>query len=429
MVEDPGGRVSGLRTPQQALPATGQLVAAKEIAAPEEYAMQKADVELRLVKLWETTLRVQPIGIDQNFFEMGGDSLLAARLFAQIGKAFQMDLPLATLLEAPTIRQLAAKIRSGKSRSPDSCLVAIQPKGTKPPLFCVHGHMGEIFYCWNLAHCMGPDQPLFGLRAKGLGGELPHHTVEEMAAHYLREIRAMQACGPYFLSGYCLGGMVAFEMARLLEHEGEEVALLMLFNAPAPGGLEGWPLRWSYLSKRVGHELGKLRTLRTREKLVILGHKTLALASLVIGNFKAAVWGALPASITSREGRERQRWLSVADINVAAAKAYRPGAYAGQITLFSTKELASLYAIDAEAGWASLAAGGVELYTVAGDNNSMFDARFIDGLTQKLKSCIANANMSTAVHCDSASQPKQRNATFPAPTTAAPTYSGSGDKC
>jgi thioesterase domain-containing protein len=90
--------------------------------------------------------------------------------------------------------------------------------------------MGEIFYCRNLSRSLGVDQPLFGLRSQGLGGEEPNHTVEDMASHYLQEIRTIQPKGPYFLSGFCFGGMVAYEMARLLKIQGEEVALVVLFN-------------------------------------------------------------------------------------------------------------------------------------------------------------------------------------------------------
>src|SRR5207237_5769792 len=145
----------------------------------------------------------------------GGDSLLAARLFPKIEKAFQMDLPLATLLEAPTIRQLARIISSGNVCSLSSSLVAIQSSGTKSPLFCVSGHQGDVFFCRNLSRSLGTDQPVFGLRSPGLAGGSPHYSIEEMAAHYLSEIKTVQATGPYFLGGYCFGGMVAYEMARL----------------------------------------------------------------------------------------------------------------------------------------------------------------------------------------------------------------------
>jgi thioesterase domain-containing protein len=270
--------------------------------------------------------------------------------------------------------------------------VVIQPYGTKPPLFCVHGHQGEILYCRNLSRSLGPDQPLFGLRSRGHGGEHSHYSVEDMAVQYLREIRAVQPKGPYFLSGYCFGGMVAYEMARLLKTQGEDVALLVMFNTPAPGSLKGWPLRQVYLAKRIAHELRTLRILRVREKLVAFGSKAVGLTRLVAGNFKAALWHALARSSLARAAKGAQQLLRVADINVSAAKAYHPAAYPGRIILFLTEEAMSLYAIDPRDGWLALAGDGIEVHALAGDNNSLFDARFIDGLAEKLKSCITRAH-------------------------------------
>jgi thioesterase domain-containing protein/acyl carrier protein len=395
MTQDPGARVSNLLISRKAEPAKVQpiLTGTKEALEPKDSVAPKSDVQSRLVELWEAAFGIQPIGVDQDFFELGGDSLLAARLFTQIEKAFQIDLPLAALLEAPTIRQLAGTISGRKTRSSVSSLVVIQPSGTKPPLFCVHGHMGEVFYCRNLSRSLGADQPVFGLRFQDVGGESPRYTVEDMAVHYLREIRTVQPEGPYFLSGFCSGGMVAYEMARLLKIQGEDVALLVLFNAPAPGSLKGWPLNRGYLAKRIAHELKKLRTMGIREKLAVFGGKAVALARLVFGSFKVALWQALANSSIGRAEKGAQRLLSVADINIAAAKAYNPGAYPGRIILFLTKEVESLYAIDPRDGWMALAGDGLEIHGVAGDNNSMFDARFVDALAEKLKSCITRAHV------------------------------------
>jgi thioesterase domain-containing protein/acyl carrier protein len=394
MTQDPGARVSNPLISGKAGPAKAQPIptVAKEMVAPGDNVVAKDDMQSRLVELWEETFALRPIGVDQDFFELGGDSLLAARLFIQIEKTFQIDLPLAALLEAPTIRQLAATISGQKIRSSSSSLVVIQPNGTKPPLFCVHGHMGEIFYCRNLSRALGADQPLFGLRSRGHGGEHPHYTVEDMAEHYVREIRAVQPKGPYFLSGYCFGGMAAYEMARLLKTQGEDVALLVMFNTPAPGSLKGWPLRQVYLAKRIAHELRTLRLLRLREKLAVFGSKAVGFMRLVSGSFKAALWHALARASVVSAAKGAQRLLSVADINVSAAKAYHPGAYPGRIILFLTEEATSLYASDPRDGWMALAGDGIEVHAVAGDNNSLFDARFVEALAEKLKSCITKAH-------------------------------------
>jgi thioesterase domain-containing protein len=343
------------------------------------------------VELWSAAFGM-PIGVDESFFELGGDSLLAARLFIQIEKVFQIELPLAVLLEAPTIRQLASIISAPIVNSLHSSLVPVQPSGRKPPLFCVHGHVGEIFYCRNLSLSLGADQPVFGLRSQGLGGEVPYFTVEEMATHYLREIRTVQRKGPYFLAGYCFGGMIAYEMGRLLKTQGEEVALLIMFNTPAPGSLKWWPLRPNYLMKHTARELRRLRTLRIRERLLGLRTKAIGLARLASGSFKVALWRALAKSSVGIGDRKAQGLLSVADINLLAAKAYDPGTYAGRIIFFLTKDdPTSLYAADPVGRWMDLAEGGIEVYAFGGGNAPPIrQAPNID-LAEKLKSCLTQA--------------------------------------
>jgi thioesterase domain-containing protein/acyl carrier protein len=392
MAKNPGALVSDI--PIAAAPAPKPVVTSSVPAHSRKASTSagKERVESRLIELWEAAFGLHPIRADQNFFELGGDSLLAARLFAQIEKAFKTKLPLATLVESPTIAQLAEVLSTPTTHSSSSCLVAVQPKGTQPPLFCVHGHAGEIFYCWNLSRCLGTDQPLFGLRSQGLSEKAAHYTVEEMAAHYLNEIRAVQPHGPYYLGGYCFGGMVAYEMARSLTAQGEKVAILAMFNTPAPGSLEGWPLQQTYLARRITHELRKLGELGIREKLEVLGTKAAGLGRLALGSVKESIWKISAKSPLGSTQKWTQRLLSVSDINIAAAKAYAPGPYAGRSILFLTDEAASLYTIGPKSGWAPLITGGIEVYHVDGDNISMFDAQFVEALAEKLKPCIHRAH-------------------------------------
>ncbi len=404
MVKDPGAPVSNLLISNKSKPAPAQRMptGAKQMVAAKGSVAPSDDVQSRLVELWRAAFGM-PIGVDENFFELGGDSLLAARLFVQIEKALQLELPLAMLLEAPTIRQLADVISAPTAHSLHSSLVAVQPSGAKRPFFCVHGHSGEIFQSRNLSLSLGADQPVFGLRSQGLGGEAPYFTVEEMAIHYLREIRAVQRKGPYFLAGYCFGGMIVYEMARLLKTHGEEVALLMMFNTPAPGSLKWWPLRPSYLVKRIARELRKLPTLRIREKLVALRTKAIELGRLAFGSFRAALWRALAKSSIGIAERGAKGLLSVADINILAAKAYDPGAYPGRIIFFLTNDddATSLYATDPAGGWMALAEDGIEVYTFAGGIRPSIKNGLNAELADKLKSCLAQAQ---TLHQESAAK-------------------------
>ena len=189
------------------------------------------DLERKLVAIWESTLNLSPIGISDNIFDLGVDSLLAAELFAKIEKTLGKQLPPAPLFQAPTVESLASLLRQHNSQKWSS-LVTIQPHGTKTPLFCVHGGAGTVLLFNSLARHLAPERPVYGLQARGLyGRERPHTSVKDMAAHYIREMRTVQPRGPYLIGGWCFGGIVAFEIAQQLQFIGEKVDLLVMFNA------------------------------------------------------------------------------------------------------------------------------------------------------------------------------------------------------
>ena len=190
------------------------------------------DTTAQLTRIWQELLGVEPIGIDQNYFDLGGDSILAVQLFAHIQKVFQIKLPVATLFEAPTIEELARILcRETAPTSGWSPLVAIQPAGSRAPFFCVHGAGGNVLIYRDLSRHLGSDQPFYGLQSQGLDGSCPPlDKIEDMAALYVKEIQRVRPHGPYFLGGYCGGGTIAFEVAQQLQAEGEQIALLALFD-------------------------------------------------------------------------------------------------------------------------------------------------------------------------------------------------------
>jgi acyl-coenzyme A synthetase/AMP-(fatty) acid ligase/thioesterase domain-containing protein/acyl carrier protein len=198
----------------------------------DNYTAPRDALELSLARIWEETLDVRPVGVQDNFFELGGHSLLAVRLMARVEQQFGVRLPLAILFHQPTIEHLAALLRR-EERPSWSCLVPIQPHGNKPPLFCVHGAAGNVICFADLARNLQADQPLYAFQSLGLQGD-PHESIEAMAAHYVSLMRSVQPHGPYCLAGWSLGGVVAFEMARQLQSQEQEVAMLALLDAPAP---------------------------------------------------------------------------------------------------------------------------------------------------------------------------------------------------
>jgi thioesterase domain-containing protein/acyl carrier protein len=189
------------------------------------------DTAKKLAHIWQDLLRIDSVGFDQNYFDLGGDSSLAVQMFAEIEKAFKVKLPLATLYDAPTIEELARIVRGEATGSGWSPLVAIQPSGSRPPFFCMHGAGGTVLMYRDLSRHLGDDQPFYGLQSLGLDNSCsPLTTIEEMAAAYVKEIKKVQPRGPYFVGGYCMGGTVAFEVAQQLLADGQTVALLALFD-------------------------------------------------------------------------------------------------------------------------------------------------------------------------------------------------------
>ena len=192
-------------------------------------------VELKLTKIWSNTLNVGSVGVQDNFFDLGGNSLFAIRLMTQIEQQFQRNLPLATLLQGQTIEKLATIWRDQPDAISWSSLVPIQTSGSKLPFFCIAGGGGNVLYFYHLARHLGSDQPFYALQAVGLDGESePLTRVEDMAAHYIEGIKSVQPKGPYLLGGHSFGGIVAFETAQQLQKQGHEVALLAILDMGAP---------------------------------------------------------------------------------------------------------------------------------------------------------------------------------------------------
>lgn len=354
---------------------------ATDFASDVNYVAPRDPVELKLATLWEETLGIRPIGVKTSFFDLGGRSLLAARLFTKISHAFGHDLPLATLFRAPTIEKLAQELRVASSKPAYSSLVTIQPLGSKPPFFCVHGGAGSTLFLHRLSREMGFDQPFYGLEPEGLDGRrVSRTTVEQMATHYLSEIRKVQPAGPYFLGGYCFGGLVAFEMAQQLRQQGEQSALVAMFSAP---------LRFHRLvlhreSKAVPLE----RATRTRFSLIeALRWRYRALvrslrSRLHMGTCELFLALGLPIP-------QSLRTMYVVRMINATESTYAPKPYAGTITLFRGR---GLYEDDPNMGWEGLAEA-LENYEIGSgglrSRRDIMNEPLVGLLAAQLDACMA----------------------------------------
>jgi len=376
----PNGKVD-----RRALPEPDQVQQEQE----ETFVAPQNELELQLTKMWEKVLDVKPIGVKDNFFELGGDSLQAIRLLSEVEKfSGKKNLSISTLFEAPTIEQQATLLRQQDGSAPWRSLVMIRPGSTKPPLFCIHAAWGTVLFYQKLARYLEPDQPFYALQARGVDSkQVPHTSISEMAAHYIEEIQTVQPEGPYFIGGYSFGGLVAFEIARQLHAQGQEIALLALIDIAAPGyhkptsiSDDGQP---STFRDRILFHLRKLLRLSIQDQLSYLWerlgwHLTIGKLSLFYKSYLRYV----------RQSPQDARILDVAEVNNQAARSYVPPAYPGRLTLFRATDKSAGFGNDPDMGWSKLATGGVKIYEISGSHKEIIEEPQVKGLAEKLKLCL-----------------------------------------
>src|SRR4051794_38047815 len=191
-------------------------------------------MQMQLQLVFERFLKKRPIGIDVSFFELGGDSLQALNLIIELERVTGKTLPLGILYEAPTIDALSKAIEH-HADAKFSSLVPLQPLGKRTPLFFIHTTPGDVLGYGGLVYQLGTEQPCYGFQSLGFNDPNDsHQTIPEMAAYYVKLLRDFQSHGPYYLSGWCYGGIIAVEMAHQLRAVGQEVAFLGLIETPAP---------------------------------------------------------------------------------------------------------------------------------------------------------------------------------------------------
>lgn len=335
-------------------------------------------VQARLARLWCDLLKISNVGIHEDFFQLGGTSLLAARLMDRITKEFGKDLPLSILAQAPTIEKLGEIVAGEESHSSWTSLVPIQPAGSRVPLYCIPGGGGTVLEFYDLARLLGVEQPVYGLQAQGMNGRaLPHRTIEEAADHYIWEIRTVQPAGPYNLCGYCFGGLIAYEMARKLVQEGEAVGLVALINAtvprfdrselkPPPPGVRG---------RLVGMTRKSWRAFKRIEKQVEQERLRLGI------QISQALKRTVPNEIRGRNIRTSA---------FLAEMKYTPAVHSGSISLFTTDDVPA----HMDLGWGQLVKGSVKIHTIHGPVKSYRDILrepLILSLAAKLQECLEEA--------------------------------------
>jgi acyl transferase domain-containing protein/thioesterase domain-containing protein len=332
-------------------------------------------VEQTLAVWWQELLGISEVSIHQDFFELGGHSLVAVRLFAKIKNHFSLDLGLATLFDARTIEALANVIRTPEDRKAQSPIVPIQTSGSKPALFLIHGAGGKVVVFENLAKRFSSDQPIYAIQSQDLNQTGPAlRRVEDIAAHYIREMRSHQPEGPYSFLGYSFGGIVAFEIAQQLHAMGEQVGLVGLLDTWHPGYSMGWLLR----AKRWTQYLRKTFT---------GPHKVKCLRSLL----RQKYWQTRYLLHIASRKNVPQSFAKVLDANWFAARKYAPRPYPGRVVLFKAAADQADPRLDAQMGWGGLATEGLEVHEVPGTHLNLFQPIGAAVLAQQIEGCLERA--------------------------------------
>ncbi|MFK0730682.1 MAG: amino acid adenylation domain-containing protein [Gloeotrichia echinulata HAB0833] len=360
-------------------------------------------LELKLLQIWSNILKVDKIGVQDNFFDLGGHSLLAPYLMTQIKQQIGKDIALKDLFQNPTIEQLAAIIQKESEDSSPSCLVAIQPKGSNLPFFCVPGAGGRPFYFYQLGRCLGDDQPLYSFE-NNLYQELGAIThIEDMASIYIEAMQAVQPQGPYFLGGHSYGGNVAFEMAQQLRNQGQEVALLAIVDSSAPTYKDKQMLidyinwdhaRWLvevskgieiYLEKNVDISYDTLQSLTVDEQLKYILHY-FKMANMLPPNAEIT-------QLTNIVQAYKNSCLCLVD--------YVPKQpYPGKLTILRANEdlpedpnshLNAEVSQDLSLGWSEFSSEPVDIHFVLGNHITIMVEPHVKVLAEQLKACIQQA--------------------------------------
>jgi thioesterase domain-containing protein len=408
-------------------------------------------LEQYLAQVWEELLKIEQVGRHDDFFALGGNSLLGAVLINRLQEALRENVALVAVFEAPTIAELASDL---EERHPDgvagllgtpvkspskrkanaeeamlpTVLVPIQPKGTRPPLFCIHPAGGVVYPYYTLVPLLGKDQPLYGVQDPGLyDRHSPFTSIEDMAASYVEALKAVQGAGPYHLMGWSVGGVVAYEMAQQLLRQGEVVAVLIMLDTHAPTRrkslephaplgarlqrIASWVQALPHRIKEVGSAVNPilsyvhsglfLLAASARRKHAPTDKKPTVLDLLrwagmdtwrarLLKEAEVATTVSQETSLLLIEMPAVRRVLELVREHRRLARRYCAQGYPGRIILFRAipSEQSKHHTGDPTVGWGKLAEGGVEIHPIQANHVALLVKPYVEVLAQELMACL-----------------------------------------
>ena len=353
-----------------------------EAVGANDYEAPVSEGEKKIAAMWCELLELDAVGRNDDFFELGGSSLLALRLFAAVTREFDVSLPMAELLRSPKLKDLARSISEknlGGDRDGIPVVVPLREGEKSEPLFCVHGGDGGVIFYRELAQRMSKGRPMLSIESPELSveGALEEHEVEDIAERYLLAVREKQPKGPYHLAGYSFGGVMVYEMARRLIEEGEEVAFLGLFDTENPAA--NWR-RYSLLERIKVFWRSNLE------------FSPMARAGLVVSRAIQGVATHVRTKVENMAARDaknsapysRLRMLQVRLLHETAMDAYVPKPLDLEMVLFRTEAIDDKFEVASDYGWGDLVRK-LKVVDVSGEHLTMFDSEHVDDLARQVE--------------------------------------------
>ena len=344
------------------------------------YEEPKGELEKRIAEIWKRVLRLEHVGRHDNFFHLGGYSLLAVELIREVEKRFEKQISAAVLFSSPTIAELARLILK-KSESTVSPLIPVQLNGSKPAFFCAHGTDSYL----QLASYLGSDQPFYGLAQHLEGRAVRYIRIEDIATHYLSAVRAVQPKGPYYIGGHSIGGLIAFEMAQQLLQQGQEIGLLVLLDTRPPWN---YPSHRNDISGQVDAQLNlpSLSVRRLKRHMYLLRETLKKALTKNTKTIASRVYHGLGKPLPPKLQAFYVDQIVHGQVYPLASKSYRPFDYLGPAVYIGSEETPYLVA-----GWTPLMKNNFKVHLVPGNHLSMLEEPNLQRLAETLNACLTKA--------------------------------------
>ncbi len=359
----------------------------------DTYVAPGSDFERRLTSVWQEVLEIGHLGVNDNFFDIGGYSLLAIKLMGRITQTFGKRLPLTVLFEAPTIRQLAKHVEDTENKDGPHSLVPLQASGTRAPLYWIPGGaaIGIFSFSQHITSQLGTDQPLYALSSAFPTRASDIESVEKRADRYLRLIRKQQPHGPYHFIGFCAGGTIAFEMAQQLLRDGEETALLSMIDCWCPAFAWGLLNKLRFKAQRLQYQLREAR--EKRKSLLAFGREKLLTRRANQADLAEVASAVQKAKRDGFVDNETQDFRVITRATRDVVEQYTPRHYPGLIVMYITEDpwLQGIsHNVDPRFAWTQYAAAH-EVYTLTGGHQTVLELPHVLRLGQVLNESLQKA--------------------------------------